>query len=169
MTGVAEGTATITATSEGQSGSAAITVGGGVVSGHWTMEEELSDEALGYSCQNLQDITLIQTGSTFTGTNEQTGTCTLDGEPFDNSGTFEIVDGEITGTTITFTEPGAVPCVYAGNLVLEGAMEGTVSCQGSVDLTPVNASGTWCATLLEALRERTGARVIRLRRIPSCG
>jgi uncharacterized protein YjdB len=168
VTGVAEGTVTITATSEGLSGSAAITVGLVSVAGHWTMDEEVSDDALGYSCQNFQDITLNQTGSTFTGTNVQIGSCTFGGETFDNSDTYDITEGQIVGTTITFTESGAVPCVYEGT-VDPGIMAGTVSCQGSVDGTEVNATGTWCATQVQSLEIWSGARVIRFRRIPDCG
>lgn len=170
VTGLADGAATVTATSEGQSGSATITVGMASIEGHWSLEEELDDEALGYSCQNVQDITLNQqTGSTFTGTNVQTGTCTLGNETFDNSGTFEIIDGQIVGTAVTFTEPGPVPCVYEGTVALEGAMDGTVTCQGSVNGTDVDVTGTWCATMIEPLTTRSAARVIRLRRVPSCG
>ena len=52
---------------------------------------------------------------------------------------------------------------------LEGVMDGTVSCQGSVDQTEVDATGTWCATVIESLNTPSGARVGRLRRVPSCG
>jgi hypothetical protein len=83
--------------------------------------------------------------------------------------TFEITDGQIVGTAVTFTEPFPVPCVYEGTVALEGAMGGTVTCQGSVNGTDVDATGTWCATKIEPLNTRSAARVIRLRRIPSCG
>jgi hypothetical protein len=175
VSGVAGGAATITATAEGQSGSAVITVSSssGSLAGHWTLEETLGDESLGYSCENFQDITLVQDGSTFTGTNEQTGTCTRAGQEFDNSGTFQITDGRIVGDEVSFTQPGAVPCVYQGTLTLlppSALMEGTVTCAGSVEGTPVNATGTWCAEKRETGVQ--GARAPRqedkLRRIPTC-
>jgi hypothetical protein len=173
VVGVADGTATITATVEQQSGSAGITVATPSIAEHWSLHETLSDEDLGYSCDNLQDLTFVQSGATFTGTNEQTGTCTFGGETFDNSGTFEITNGRIIGDAISFTQPGAVPCVYQGTLTLvppSSLMEGTVSCTGSVDGTPVNATGTWCAESVEPglRRARAAKRGDELRRIPTC-
>jgi hypothetical protein len=146
VTGLADGTSTISATAEGRTGTAVITVVGAPVdiAGQWSLHETLSDVNLGYVCDNVQNITLVQNGATFTGTNEQVGSCTIGGETFDNSGTFEITDGQIHGMEISFTEPGAPSCVYDGT-VSDPVMDGTVSCVGSVGGTQVNASGTWCA------------------------
>ncbi|HET7425700.1 MAG TPA: Ig-like domain-containing protein [Gemmatimonadales bacterium] len=162
VTGVADGTAIIVATSEGQSGSATITVGVASPGEHWTLEEDVRDNAIGYSCHNIQALTLSQTGSTFVGTNVQTGTCTLAGESFDNSGTFEITGGQISGNAVTFTEPGAVPCIYSGTIEPSGAMGGTVSCQGSIGVTDLNVTGTWHAVKLEQGQARSGLRVVKL-------
>jgi len=163
VTGVADGTAIVVATSEGQSGSATITVGVASAGEHWTMEEDVRDNAIGYSCHNIQALTLSQTGSTFIGTNVQTGTCTLAGETFDNSGTFEITSGQIAGNAVTFTEPGAVPCTYSGTIEPSGAMGGTVSCQGSIGVIDLNVTGTWHAVKLEQGRSPSSARVGELR------
>jgi hypothetical protein len=171
VTGVADGTATITATAEGQRGSASITVGAiPSIAGHWSLHETLSDMNLGYTCENFQDVTLVQSGATFTGTNQQIGSCTIGGETFDNSGTFEITEGDVRGTAISFTQPGAVPCLYQGSLLLP-VMSGTVSCTGSVGGTDVNATGTWCAEIvggapLQAIR--AGESAYEVRRIPTC-
>jgi hypothetical protein len=169
VTGVADGTATITATAEGQSGSAVITVATASIAGHWSLHETLSDNNLEYACENFQDVTLVQTGTTFTGTNEQTGSCTFGGDTFDNSGTFQITDGLILGSAISFTQPGAIPCMYEGTLE-PPVMSGTVSCTGSVEGTPVNATGTWCADNVGARLQSARAEEpdYDARRIPSC-
>jgi hypothetical protein len=164
VTAVADGTAIVTATSEGQSGSATITVGVAGPGEHWTLEEDVRDDALGYVCHNVQALTLSRIGSTFTGTNVQAGNCTLAGEPFDNTGTFEITSGLIAGNAVTFTEPGAVPCLYKGTVENTGAMGGTVSCQGSIGVTDLNVTGTWHAVLLQQGHTPSGSRVVGLRR-----
>jgi hypothetical protein len=146
VTPLADGTVTITATVEGQSGSAVITVVGATadIAGQWSLHETLSDDNLGYACENFQNVTLVQDGMSFNGTNEQVGSCTIGDETFDNSGTFEITDGQIRGSAISFSQPGAIPCMYEGT-VLDPVMDGTVSCTGSVEGIRVNATGTWCA------------------------
>ena len=171
VTALADGVVTITATVEGQSGSAVITVGAvSGITGLWSLHETLSDANLGYACENFQTVTFVQNGTTFTGTNEQVGSCTIGGETFDNSGTFEITDGQISGSAISFTQPGAPPCVYVGT-VFDPVMDGTVSCVGSVDGTQVNASGTWCAERVGGVRlqpARADEPDSKLRRIPTC-
>jgi hypothetical protein len=169
VTGVAEGTATITATAEGHSGSAVITVATASIAGHWSLHETLSDDNLGYACENFQDVTLVQTGATFTGTNEQAGSCTFGGHTIDNSGTFDITDGHLRGSEISFTQPSAIPCMYEGTLE-PPVMGGTVSCTGSVEGTQVNATGTWCADNVGARVQSAGAEETDydVRRIPSC-
>ncbi|HJR16399.1 MAG TPA: Ig-like domain-containing protein [Gemmatimonadales bacterium] len=172
VTALADGTATISATVEGQSGTALITVVGATadVAGLWSLHETLSDDNLGYACENFQTVTLVQNGTTFTGTNEQVGSCTIGGETFDNSGTFEITDGQITGSAISFTQPGAPPCVYDGT-VSDPLMDGTVSCVGSVEGTQVNARGTWCAERVGGVRlqpARADKSDSKLGRIPTC-
>jgi uncharacterized protein YjdB len=150
VTGVASGTATITAAAEGQSGTATITVNVLDVAGDWTFSETFSDPAINLSCSNEADFTLTQEQAAFTGTSDQTGDCTLDGEPLENSGPFEIADGNVQSTAITFTEPGDVTCVYQGTLVDDPptSASGTVSCTGFLDLfgPQVNATGTWQMT-----------------------
>jgi hypothetical protein len=168
VTGVADGTANISASSEGQSGSAVITVTGGGVAGLWLLHETLSDDNLGYACDDFQNMTIVQSGATFTGTSQQTGSCTLNGQTFDNSDTYQVTNGRINGSEISFTQPGTIPCVYEGELT-PPLMSGTVSCRGSVDGTQVNATGTWCAQSLAAGAQHPRvARQHNIRRIPSC-
>jgi hypothetical protein len=146
VTGVESGTATITAAAEGQSGTAVITVTVLDVGGRWTFTENISDPVLGLSCVNEGTFAFTQEGATFTGTNRQRGDCTFQGQPVDNSGTFQITQGSIQRAIIEFTEPGDVVCVYRGDLADNpptGA-SGTVSCNGFIDLfIPVHATGTW--------------------------
>ncbi len=171
VTGLADGTSTISATVEGKTGTAVITVGAPVdIAGQWSLHETLSDVNLGYVCDNLQNVTLVQNGLTFTGTNEQVGSCTIGGQTFDNSGTFEITDGQIHGSAISFSEPGAPPCVYDGT-VSDPVMDGTVSCVGSVGGTQVNARGTWCAERVGGVRlqpARADEPDSKFGRIPTC-
>jgi uncharacterized protein YjdB len=143
--GVDDGVTTITATAEGQSGTAAINVVSVDISGTWVLDETLSDPNLGLTCTNHQEVTLVQTGSTFTGTNNQTGTCDQGFGEFDNSGTFEITDGLIESSAISFTQPSAIPCVYQGTTVgtPPTSMSGTVSCEGEVDFVVYDLDGTW--------------------------
>jgi uncharacterized protein YjdB len=150
VTGVGPGTATITASAEERSATAAITVTVLDVGGEWTFTETLSDPAIALTCANTATFALTQAGVTFSGTSDQTGECREQGEPIDNSGTFEITDGSVQSTTIRFTEPGDVTCVYEGSLVENpptGA-SGTVTCTGLLGLfgPAINATGTWQMT-----------------------
>jgi hypothetical protein len=148
VTAVAPGTATITASVEGQSGTTAITVTVLNVDGEWAFTETFSDPAIELACTNEADVTLEQDGATFTGTADQTGECTFQGETFDNSRIFEITDGIVQGTSIGFIQPDEqVECVYQGTLVDDPptSASGTVTCTGFLgDFgPPVNATGTW--------------------------
>jgi hypothetical protein len=148
VTGVAPGTATITASAGAHSGIAAITVTVLNVDGDWTFTETFSDPAIDLACTNEADVTLDQDGATFIGTSDQTGECTLEGEPFPNSDTFEITDGTVQGTSIGFAQPGEqVECLYEGTLVDDPptSASGTVTCTGFLgDFGPaVNATGSW--------------------------
>jgi Bacterial Ig-like domain (group 2) len=151
VTGVAPGTATITASAEGKSGTATITVVAVLdVGGAWAFSETISvdNQTLTLICTNEATFALTQAGATFTGTSDQTGDCTLDGEPFDNSGTFEITEGNVQGIAITFTEPGEVECVYQGSLVENPPISasGTVSCIGFLGIVDPPLTGTWQMT-----------------------
>ncbi|MBA3258816.1 MAG: Ig domain-containing protein [Gemmatimonadales bacterium] len=147
--GVAPGTATITASAEGKSGTATITVTVLDVAGDWAFSETFSDPANNLTCTNEATFVLAPVAATFTGTADQTGECTVDGEPFDNAGTFEITAGSVQATAISFTQPGEFTCVYEGSLVENPPISasGTVSCTGLIDLFgQLNATGTWQMT-----------------------
>jgi uncharacterized protein YjdB len=150
VTGLLLGTATITASAEGKSGTATITVAVLDVGGRWAFSETLSDPAIALTCTNTSRVELTQTGVTFSGTSDQTGECLEQGEPIDNSGTFEITLGAVENTTIRFREPGDVTCVYQGSLVENPptTASGTVSCTGLLGLfgPTIDATGTWQMT-----------------------
>lgn len=150
VTGVQPGTATITASAEGKSGTATITVALLDIGGRWTFSETLSDPAIALTCSNTATFAITQTGVTFSGTADQTGECLEQGEPIDNSGTFEIVQGSIHSTTIRFLQPGDVECAYQGTLVGNPptSASGTVTCTGLLGLfgPAINATGTWQMT-----------------------
>jgi Bacterial Ig-like domain (group 2) len=144
--GNAPGIATITASAGGKLGSASIAVRVLDVSGAWTLTEAFSDPALGLSCTDQASVTIAQNGKGFTGVAQQTGTCTLNGTPFDNSGAFDMTEGLMQQAAIGFTEPGQPACQYQGTLTGDPptSASGTVSCVGDVTgLGHVNATGTW--------------------------
>lgn len=146
VTGIAPGTATVTATSEGKSGTAAITVVVIDYGGEWHFIENFTDAALDLTCNDQGTLTITPDGATFTGSTQQTGECTLAGSPFDNSGTFAITDGFARADSLGFSEPGTPTCVYLGKAggAPPAEASGEVTCQGEVEgLGTVNATGTW--------------------------
>lgn len=145
VTGKNSGSATITASSEGKSGTATVVVVPPLdFSGTWVFAESLADIPSGIACYDTASMSIAQTGSTFTGTATQTGTCTTPGGPVDNGGTFPISNGVVTGSSVAFDEPGNPMCHYAGAPVgnVTSSVAGTVSCIGG----GFNFSGTWQAT-----------------------
>lgn len=130
--GLTAGTDTVTATSEGKVGRAVITVTPADVAGTWYLTEETTDETLQITCHDTATVTLTQTGETFTGTTEQSGTCDTSSGPVDHSGAFQLTDGSAVGTDIAFTEPGDPTCAYTGTVTDFPASNagGNLTCSG---------------------------------------
>src|SRR5215831_2251629 len=96
----------------GCGGAAASSDGGASISGSWSINETLSDPGVGGVCTDHGTWTLSQSGPSFTGQDDQEGTCLYaDGTEVDNSAP-ETMTGTVGSDGITFTEVGAIPCVY---------------------------------------------------------
>lgn len=111
------------------------------IGGLWSFSESYSDAQLAISCINKASVTIAQSGSSFTGTSIQTGTCS-DGE---NSGTFQLRTGIIDGANVSWADDGAPVCRYTGAVTGTAAnrMNGTVQCTGQIDGVNFNLRGTW--------------------------
>ena len=116
------------------------------IGGQWTFTETYADDALGVICNNSADVTIVQSGTTFTGTSDQTGTCTDAEGPYDNSWVLHLQNGQIVGNNATWDDDGAPECDYTG--VITGTpttnrIAGVVQCIGTVDGVAYNLQGTW--------------------------
>lgn len=108
--------------------------------GNWRFQELLANATVGVSCTDSAQVAVTQTGPSFTANYVQTGTCSSNGQLFDNSGTGTIADGRVAGDSVSFSED---TCGYRG--VLSGnpanAMAGAVVCTDSTGQALV--SGNW--------------------------
>jgi hypothetical protein len=87
-----------------------------------------------FICHDEGTFTIVQDGSSFTGTTEQTGICVTNGGQIitnDSPGPAPLLDGRVSGRTIhsDFSDP---ICPYTGVLTVESgfatAMNGTGRC-----------------------------------------
>ena len=117
------------------------------IAGWWSFNETLSDPGVGVVCTDQGTWTFAQSGASFSGQDNQTGTCVYsDGTEVDNTGP-EQITGTVGSDALTFTEIGAIPCVYDSTGSVGGAtLGGTISCAGEVNATVYNLSGSWTAT-----------------------
>src|SRR5436190_199024 len=147
VTGVAAGSATISATAEGKAGQSAITVKFINIGGVWDFTETLVDQADGITCSDTGSYVFSQTGSAFEGAYGQVGTCVQGASSRSNNSDSEPVTGghvTVSTETIAFS---ILYCQYAATLSGDppASMSGTLSCH-VVDLfTTYNYSGTWHA------------------------
>jgi len=144
VTGVAGGQATITATSEGQSGTAAVAVApqGSIpdIHGVWDWTEHIADLSNQAVCDDTGSYTFAQQGATFVGLSEQVGTCVGSGGPYRNDATHSVQAGVVVGRSISFRVGSqGIICYYTGAFASNStdSLSGTVRCG-----TP---TGTWRA------------------------
>jgi len=147
VTGVAEGSATITATAEGKTGQSTVTVKLINIGGVWDFTETLVDQADGITCSDTGSYVFSQTGSAFEGTYGQVGTCVQGASSRSNNSDSEPVTGghvTVSTETIAFSIPY---CQYRATLSGDppASMSGTLSCQVVDVFGTVNYSGTWHA------------------------
>src|SRR6266480_2140355 len=147
VTGVAAGSATISATAEGKAGQSAITVKFINIAGVGDFTETLVDQADGITCSDTGSYVFSQTGSAFEGTSGQVGTCVRGGSSNPNNIDSEpVTDGHVTVSTETmaFSVPS---CQYTATLSGDPptSISGTLSCQIVEFFGTLNFSGTWHA------------------------
>src|SRR6266700_4095770 len=179
VTGVAAGSATISATAEGKAGQSAITVKFINIGGVWDFTETLVDLAQGITCSDTGSYAFSQTGSAFEGTYGQVGTCVQGASSFPND-TVSVpgTGGHVTvaADTIVFQVPG---CQYGATVSGDPptSLSGAVSCfsgqvrgswravrgvaVASVAVTPATATvlGSETAQLSVAVKNAAGARL----------
>src|SRR6266568_964961 len=179
VTGVAAGSATISATAEGKAGQSAITVKFINIGGVWDFTETLVDQAQGITCSDTGSYVFSQTGSAFEGTYGQVGTCVQGASSFPNDTvSVPVTGGHVTvaADTIVFQVPG---CQYGATVSGDPptSLSGAVSCfsgqvsgswravrgvaVASVAVTPATATvlGSETAQLSVAVKNAAGARL----------
>src|SRR6266516_2552213 len=179
VTGVAAGSATISATAEGKAGQSAITVKFINIGGVWDLTETLVDLAQGITCSHTGSYVFSQTGSAFEGTYGQVGTCVQGASSFPNDTvSVPVTGGHVTGAedTIVVQVPG---CQYGATVSGDPptSLSGAVSCfsgqvsgswravrgvaVASVAVTPATATvlGSETAQLSVAVKNAAGARL----------
>jgi alpha-tubulin suppressor-like RCC1 family protein len=110
------------------------------VAGVWNFSETLHDPVHGVTCNDQGTLDIGQSGSTFTGSFSQTGTCTGPGGPVDNSGSGSISGGQISGNNVSFRSS---PCQYQGTL--SGQPPNRITGSASCSSQPFNFTGNWQA------------------------
>jgi len=128
------GQSTIRARADSAQGTALITVVGAAdfpVGGAWDWTETINDGAI--TCHDTGTYAFQQTGSAFSGTSQQAGSCNGPGGTIDNSRGALVTQGRAGGISLTFL---AGSCTYeARRTVAADQLDGTIVCG--------TATGTW--------------------------
>ena len=135
--GISPGTATISATVEGVTGSAVLTVLAPLdLAGAWSLAEEIMLDAYptGPSCELSGPVTLDQTdgSAAIGGTYHRTGMCPQPGGgSLDLTGTV-LLQGTITGSVVELDSHSIYDCTYRGSVdrVTWKQISGGVTCVG---------------------------------------
>ena len=111
------------------------------ISGVWDFTDVLKISRQIVACRDTGSFEFEQMGNTFTGKGGMTGTCrgVLGEYPSDRA--FEIVDGEISDSTISFTVSDVCGC--ASGECLDAYFEGTVQADGRI------LGGSACSVILD--------------------
>lgn len=113
------------------------------IGGTWEFSSSMTDTQHSISCNAVGNVVMSQSGSTFTGSGNQQGSCTGPGGAFDNSGSITITGGQINGSSVSFQSPF---CQYQGTIESSNRMNGTTSCSFQDAGTTFTFSGTWQAS-----------------------
>lgn len=107
------------------------------IHGIWDWTEIITDAAQSVQCNDTGSFAFTQTTTSFTGDGDQIGTCTGPGGSADNTQSYAVTNGHVSGTTLSFSEPG---CSYSGTV------QGNPPSQITGQLACGTATGTWSAT-----------------------
>lgn len=144
VTGVAAGSASITASAEGKIGTAAIVVLNPIaIVGIWDFTERFTDTQHGITCSDTGSYVFTQTGARFSGSSEQVGTCSGPNGPFDNALLGQVTSGRIAAdSSISFVVD---VCQYAADVTgtPPNHMAGTLSCSAVIFGVLYTFTGTW--------------------------
>ena len=147
VSGVAVGWDTITATSEGKSGSAVIAVARPRIdiSGTWDFIDQWHTD--GRTCNDTGTFVFVQDGITFTGTKDQVGLCSGLDQSYPTTLSYGVFFGDpILGDTAISFHVAPFDCVYVATLAgtpPDHLINGPVQCR---------EGGTWAAARGGAVR-----------------
>jgi hypothetical protein len=115
------------------------------IGGAWNFSETFSESRLGLMCTNRATVTIAQSGATFSASAAQTGTCSDASGTYDNSGTFQLIEGKIDQTSVSWRDDGSPICRYSGNMsgTPPSRMAGSVRCAGVVNGISLESRGSW--------------------------
>jgi hypothetical protein len=118
------------------------------LTGRWDFEIEVSNSTYGVTCEGGGILDIDQTGSTFSGTSDASGSCETPVGAVPITGGVTIADGTIDGRQVSFA---VTPCIFEGAVSASDPdlVSGTVACEMEQGALTVEATGTWRA-------ERTG-------------
>ena len=116
------------------------------IAGQWSFNESFIDSPSATTCNNTATVTFAQSGVNFSGSSQQSGTCTdATGAFSNNSGTFQLRNGLVDGDRVSWNDDSSPVCLYDGTIAgtPPNAMSGSVSCVGVSDGISFNIQGTW--------------------------
>jgi hypothetical protein len=115
------------------------------LSGMWQFSGTLANSGLGVNCNATGTATITQTGATIAGSIVQQGSCSTPAGAIDNSGTSPIMNGQVSGSNVSFRVGG---CSYGGTISGNppDRMSGSATCTVTFMSLNVQLAGTWQAT-----------------------
>ena len=113
------------------------------VSGPWRYSATFTVPSFTTTCVEAGNLTITQSGATFSGTWTTTGSCDPPRAELTAGGSGSVSAGRITGTSIRFM--GSDACSFEGVIAEPHRMSGTASCAFSLGAQQHTATGTWQA------------------------
>ena len=112
------------------------------LTGTWTFSGNFSNAELSTSCSGTGTATITHSGSSITGNVVQEGSCNNPGGFVDNSGTLQLVGGQLNGNNVSFQMTN---CSYTGTVSGSNQMTGSVTCQEAILGQNYTFTGEWQA------------------------
>lgn len=119
------------------------------ISGNWSISSTLANTQIPATCTLTGTTNIVQTGSTFTGTNTSgSQTCIVAGQSSTNSIVGGTATGTISGSNVTITTSGGSPCTFTGTLTGSppNKASGSANCPVQFGTTTTALTGTWQIT-----------------------